>query len=265
MIQTSLFREYVPIKKVINSNIATLSFQQAIDHIFYLAEHQASSYVCFSNVHMIIEAFGDVQFQQVLNESDLALPDGLPLTKYLSIFEGTSQERIAGPDTMPKVMERAAQEGKSVYFYGGSRFMLYLIVERVKRELPQLKVVGAYAPPFRELTPEEDTQIIEEINTADPDFVFVCLGCPKQEKWMYAHKGKIQACMLGVGQAFSIYAQLEERAPLWIQRAYLEWAYRLYREPRRLARRYFYTNAVFLYLVSRLYFRKIRNKELFPI
>ncbi|MEK6477314.1 WecB/TagA/CpsF family glycosyltransferase [Catalinimonas sp. 4WD22] len=252
-------------KKVINSNIATLSFQEAVDHIFYLAEHKSSSFVCFANVHMIVEAFKDHYFQEVINQADLALPDGLPLTKYIGIFENTHQDRVAGPDTMPEIMKRAAMENKSVYFYGGSDFMLHMMVERAREELPQLNIAGAYAPPYRPLTREEDKQIVEKINNVNPDFVFVCLGCPKQENWMHRHKDKIKSCMLGVGQAFTIYAGLEERAPEWAQKNCLEWAYRLYREPKRLARRYIYTNAVFLYLVSRLYFRKLRKKELLPI
>jgi len=265
MIQTSYASKAIAINKVINSDISAISFQDAIDHIFYLATNQSSSYVCFANVHMIIEAFSDSPFQKVLNKADLALPDGLPLTKYISLFESITQERVAGPDTMPVIMKRAEKEGKSVFFYGGSNLTLHLIEQKAQREFPNLKIAGTYSPPFRELNVEEDEEIVQQINAANPDFVFVCLGCPKQEKWMYAHKGKINSCMLGVGQAFSIYADIYERAPKWVQQNYLEWAYRLYKEPKRLAKRYLYTNTVFLYLVSRLYFRKMRKKELLPI
>ncbi|MFP4089488.1 MAG: WecB/TagA/CpsF family glycosyltransferase [Cyclobacteriaceae bacterium] len=250
---------------VLNSKIAGLSFEEALDTIFHLAVYQKSSYVCFANVHMVVEAYKNVKFQRVVNEADLAAADGLPISKYINFFFGKKIERVASPDMLPRVMLRAAQEGKSVYFYGSSDEVLQKIRERASLDFPGLKIAGTYAPPFRQLSTTEKKAIVEEINGKSPDFVFVCLGCPKQEQWMNEHLNLINSCMLGVGQAFGIYAGLTERAPMWMQKKGLEWAFRLYKEPMRLARRYYYTNGVFLYLVIKLYFGKMRRKELLPV
>jgi len=111
-----------------------------------------------------------------------------------------------------------------------------------------LKVAGYYSPPFRTLSESEDAKITEKIRKAKPDLVFVSLGCPKQEKWMAEHKTKLNACLLGLGQAFRTYAGVEKRLPKWMRDLSLEWAYRLIQEPRRLWKRYLYTNSVFLFL-----------------
>ena len=154
-------------------------------------------------------------------------------------------------DLLPALLAEAARRGQSVYFYGTTDDVLQAIVDRAKRELPHLRLVGTCAPPFRALTPEEEEAHVAAINAVDPDLLFVALGCPRQERWMAAHRGKIKACMLGVGQAFLVYAGMEQRLPVWARRLWLEWAYRLWLEPRRLWRRYLITNSRFLYLMAR--------------
>ena len=250
---------------VLSSEVTTGKFEEVLDHIVALSERKRSSYICFANVHMIVEAFADQRFQEVINQADVVATDGLPLTKYLLLFEGINQDRVAGPDLFPELLAKAEKLGKSVYFYGNTPEVLEQIRSQAISDFPRLKIAGVFSPPFRSITEEEDEEITNIINAAQPDFLFVSLGCPKQEQWMHDHNGKIHACMLGVGQAFNTYAGADKRAPLWMQKYGLEWFYRLYREPKRLARRYLYTNAFFLYLVSRLYFRKIRNKELLPV
>ncbi|MEM9832807.1 MAG: WecB/TagA/CpsF family glycosyltransferase [Bacteroidota bacterium] len=250
---------------VLTTEVSTGSFQRVLDYIVTLAEQKTSSYVCFANVHMIIEAFRDNHFQEVINQADVVATDGLPLTKYLWLFENITQPRVAGPDLFPVLLARAERLGKSVFFYGNTTEVLEKLRSKALQDFPQLKIAGIFSPPFRPLNAQEDAEIVEMINATQADFVFVSLGCPKQERWMHDYRGRIRACMLGVGQAFTTYAGVEHRAPLWMQKSGLEWAYRLYRNPTRLAQRYFYTNGMFLYLVSRLYFRKIRNKELLPV
>lgn len=250
---------------VLNSEVSTGTFQDVLNHIIDLSSKKSSAYVCFANVHMIVEAFSNLHFQEVINQADVVATDGLPLTKYLWLFEGMEQERVAGPDLLPVLLGEAERLGKSVYFYGNTPYVLEQVQHKIKQEFPDLRVAGAYSPPFRQLTAEEDDDIVSMVNQAQPDFVFTSLGCPKQEQWMYDHRGRIQACMLGLGQAFNTYAGTDKRAPYWMQKNGLEWFYRLYKEPKRLARRYLYTNAFFLYLVGRLYLKKVRKKALLPI
>ena len=212
---------------------------------------RASAYVCFANVHMLMEAERDPEFRQILNGAAVAAPDGSPVAAAVRWFRGPVQKRMAGMDLLPALLRAAAERGQSVYFYGTTVDVLQGIVTRIQRELPALRIAGVHAPPFRSLTAAEDAEEVANINAADPDLVFVALGCPRQERWMAAHQGQIRACMLGVGQAFRVYAGLEPRLPLWARRLWLEWAYRLWQEPRRLGRRYLITNTRFLYLMVR--------------
>jgi N-acetylglucosaminyldiphosphoundecaprenol N-acetyl-beta-D-mannosaminyltransferase len=236
---------------VLDSRISTGSFDDFVDKILQLGAARNSAYVCCANVHMVVEAHRDESFRQVLDEANLVTPDGGPVASVAGWLSGQPQERVAGMDLLPALLAEAARRGQSVYFYGTTDEVLQAIVERAKRELPTLRLVGTCAPPFRALTPEEEEAHIAAINAVDPDLLFVALGCPRQERWMASHRGKVKACMLGVGQAFLVYAGLEQRLPLWARRLWLEWAYRLWLEPRRLWRRYLITNSRFLYLMAR--------------
>jgi N-acetylglucosaminyldiphosphoundecaprenol N-acetyl-beta-D-mannosaminyltransferase len=151
-------------------------------------------------------------------------------------------------DIFPDLLREAEARQKSVYFYGSGSVTLEKILARAKKDFPRLIIAGSYSPPFRPITSTENDLIIETLNRAKPDLIFIALGCPKQEKWMAAHKDKIHGCMLGVGQAFNVYAGESRRSPNWMQRMALEWAYRLYLEPGRLWKRYLYTNSLFLLL-----------------
>jgi len=219
-----------------------------MDEMFRLADRNISSYVCFANVHMVIEAYRDPEFRKVVNGADIVTADGKPLSVFLRLFYGIRQDRVCGMDVLPDILARAEKENKSVYFYGTTEDVLEAIRDRIRTQFPRLVVKGTYSPPFRVLSAQEKEEIIRRINDAAPDFVFVALGCPKQEKWMAEHRGKINACMLGLGQAFHVYAGKERRLPRWMRSLSLEWAYRLYLEPRRLWKRYLVTNSLFLLL-----------------
>ena len=236
---------------VLDSPIAIGPFNEFVDTILQLGAARSSAYVCCANVHMLVEAHRDASFRQVLAEADLVTPDGGPVASIAGWRSGRRQERVPGMDLLPALLAEAARRGQSVYFYGTTDDVLRAIVDRARRELPALRIGATGAPPFRPLAPTEEAAHVAAINAADPDLLFVALGCPRQEKWMAAHRGQIKACMLGVGQAFLTYAGLEQRLPVWARRLWLEWAYRLYLEPRRLWRRYLLTNSRFLYLMLR--------------
>lgn len=233
------------------TQISSGTYDEFLETIISLPKVKSSSYVCFANVHMITTCYNDEKFNRIVNGADVVAPDGKPIAVFLSIFKHLKQAKISGPDMFPDLLKAAAARNKTVFFYGATEPILQKIVARAVKEFPSLKISGYYAPPFRELLPHEDEAIISMINALKPDLMFVALGCPKQEKCMADHVGKINTCMLGVGQAFQIFAGEVKRAPVWMQSSGLEWAYRLWSEPGRLWKRYAYSNALFLLITIR--------------
>ena len=239
-------------RRLLTADITAGSFKNFAEQVFWLSEHKKSSYVCFANVHMLVEAYKDKDFNNILNNADVACPDGGPLSKLMKLLYGQQQDRVAGMDLLPALLQEAAARGKSVYFYGSTNDVLEAVVETAKKKHPDLKIAGYYSPPFRKLTEMEDEAIVDMINATEPDLVFVALGCPKQERWMANHKDRVNACMLGVGQAYMTFAGLEKRLPKWARDLSLEWVYRLVQEPKRLWKRYLVTNSVFVALALKL-------------
>lgn len=235
-------------KKIIKSLISEGKYQEFISKILNLATEKKSSYVCIANVHMTIEAYQDVNFCNVVNEAVIVTPDGMPLAKAMKLLYDIDQDRVAGMDLMPDLMKVSEQKELSIYLYGSTEDILDKIINKAKEEFPDLTLY-AYSPPFRPLTDEEKNNVVDEINNKNPDFVFVALGCPKQEKWMAEHKDKIHSCMIGLGGALEVYAGVKNRAPKWVQDYSLEWMYRLAQDPRRLWKRYLVTNTWFVFLL----------------
>ena len=236
-------------KKLLNTRLTVGSYADFIQEIVFLAQQKKSSYVCISNVHMVIEAYMDKSFSKVVNNADIATPDGMPLAKSMKLIYGTHQDRVAGMDLMPSIIKASEEQSMSIYLYGSTDEVLDLIVAKIKKEYPLLKLAGYYSPPFRTLSQNEKDEIVTRINDVNPDFVLVALGCPKQEKWMAENKNKINSCMLGVGGAFSVFAGIQKRAPVWMQNISMEWLYRFYQEPKRLGKRYLVTNSLFSLLM----------------
>ncbi|MDM5264380.1 WecB/TagA/CpsF family glycosyltransferase [Sulfurovum sp. XTW-4] len=243
-------------RKVINTLINTGSYEELIGNILDLSKNSRSSYVCISNVHMAIEAYLDKTFCNIVNSSDIATPDGMPLAKAMKMLYSVDQDRVAGMDLMPDLMHISEEKGLSIFLYGSTDEVLKAIVSKAKNEFPNLKL-HIYSPPFRTLSHEEKEHIVRIINKHNPDFVFVALGCPKQEKWMSEHKNKINSCMIGLGGALEVYANLKSRAPQWMQNYSLEWLYRLIQDPKRLWKRYLVTNSLFIGLLF-VQFIKVR-------
>lgn len=237
-------------------NISAGSYSDISRSILKLAKERISSYVCVMNVHMLIEARKNFSFADVVDNADLVTPDGMPLAKGISIFHNYHQERIAGMDLLPDLLMSAEQEGLRVFFYGGTEEMQAATKLYVKRSFPNLITTGFYSPPFRDLTLDEENEIAEKINLSATNILFVALGCPKQEKWMSGMKGRINSCMIGIGGALPVMVGIQQRAPTWMQKNSLEWLYRLYQEPGRLWKRYFYTNSLFIWLFSVEYLKR---------
>jgi N-acetylglucosaminyldiphosphoundecaprenol N-acetyl-beta-D-mannosaminyltransferase len=238
---------------VLGSRIDAVDWGQCLDRIAGWASNRDSRYVCMCNVHSVVTARREARFGNVINAADMAAPDGSPIAWYLRREGFRKQERINGPDLMWKCCARAAAEGLSVFLYGGSRRTLELLRDRLTREFRGIRLAGYYAPPFRRLMEVEDARVVRMIEASGAQIVFVALGCPKQEAWMHAHRGKIHAVMIGVGAAFDYHAGALRRAPVWMRNAGCEWLHRLFSEPRRLWRRYLVTNTLFLaYLIPEI-------------
>jgi N-acetylglucosaminyldiphosphoundecaprenol N-acetyl-beta-D-mannosaminyltransferase len=247
-------------KPVLNSFISTGSYREFIREIFSLVEHKIPSYVCIANVHMVIEGYKDPAFQRVMNNAHITTPDGKPLSVFLRLFENLKQDRVCGMDLLPDLLQQAAITGKSVYLYGSTEEILTTMVQKAKRELPSLTICGYYSPPFRPLTEAEHAVILENIKATSPDLVLVALGCPKQERWCAENKDTLGACLIGMGQAFNVYAGKEKRLPKWMRDLCLEWVYRLYLEPKRLWKRYLVTNSYFIFLTLTLLVNRLISK-----
>ena len=233
--------------KVINSQISTGRYQDFLENLIKISREKLSSYVCISNVHMTIEAYLNKDFRDIVNNAEIATPDGMPLAKAIKFIYGIDQDRVAGMDLIEDLFKECEKLDKSIFVYGGAEGTLEKMNQKVSIEYPNLKI-KTYSPPFRQLSNDEKENDIIMINHYNPDFVFVALGCPKQEKWMAEHKEKIHSCMIGLGGAVEVYAGVKDRAPLWMQKYSLEWLYRLIQDPKRLWKRYLVTNTLFVLL-----------------
>jgi N-acetylglucosaminyldiphosphoundecaprenol N-acetyl-beta-D-mannosaminyltransferase len=199
----------------------------------------------FANVHVIMEAQHDPEFKTLLNDS-VVVPDGKPLT-WIGRKRGFDlPRRVYGPDLMIDFFRSTKDKGYRHFFYGGAPGVAEEL-GRVTTKDYGAEVVGVYAPPFRPLTVQEDAQVVRMINDSQADVLWVGLGCPKQEKWAYSHRGQLRVPVINsVGQAFDIHSGSIKQAPLWMRENGLEWIYRLISEPRRLWKRYLVFNAGFI-------------------
>jgi len=235
-------------KRVVSLDLSLLTYQAALNNVIELGKSSTPSYVCFSNVHMTMEANSSPEFQNMVNRSTFSFADGMPLVFALRILYGIRQERIAGMDFMGDALRICNAQRLTVFLFGSTPEILESLSRYIHLNFPQLQLAGILSPPFRALTEDENTAVIDQINSSGANLVFVGLGCPKQEIWMSLNSSRINACLLGVGGAFEIYAGLTKRAPAWMQNSGLEWTYRFIKEPRRLFMRYAKTN--FLFIVS---------------
>lgn len=236
------------IARVVSLWVNVVEREHLIRQLRELRERGKGGYVCFSTVHMVMESHDRPDFGKRVNDADIVIPDGMPLVWMQKLQGRKDANRVRANDLMMSLMQYAADNGMKVGFYGGMPAVIEAIKKRAASELPNLKIVYAYSPPFRPLTDAEDVQIVDEINQADPDFLFMGLGCPKQETWMSEHSDRLKAIMLGVGASFDFYAGNVKESPEWLGRLGLEWLYRLTQEPKRLWRRYLILNPRFMLL-----------------
>lgn len=249
-------------RPVLEAFIDALSWDEAIGRIARWATARESRYICICNVHSVVTTTQDIEFKIAVNNADMATPDGAPVAWVLRRAGFRAQERINGPDLMWRYLAQAEKSGQVVFFYGSTDHTLSLLRAALGKAFPGLRIGGVYSPPFRPMTRQEDEAATQMINASGANVVFVGLGCPKQEKWMAEHRGRINAVMIGVGAAFDYHSGAVRRAPPWWQRNGLEWLYRLGSEPRRLFKRYMVTNTLFIVgLVRQFVMRKMTPSD----
>ena len=232
---------------VLDVGVSAISMGKTVEIMEEWIRNRAQHYICVTTVHLVMEAQKDPGLREILNSSGLTTADGMPLVWVGKLLGHPAMDRVYGPDLMTNFSALADGAGHTNFYYGGGPGIAEKLAQRLGEKFPALKVVGTYSPPFRPLTPEEDQQIVDMINEADPDVLWVGLGAPKQDRWMAEHFGRVKVpVMIGVGAAFDFLSGSKKQAPMWIQKSGFEWLFRLLSEPRRLWKRYLTTNTLFL-------------------
>lgn len=239
---------------VLGVGISALTLDSAIDATLQALADCRQGYVTVTGVHGVSECQRDPDLLRIHNQSLLSTPDGVPLT-WMGRLQGKSSsemQRVYGPDLMLCMFDRGQQQGLRHYLFGGSEGVAPLLAEKLQSRFPQAEIVGIYTPPFRPLDDREQQMLVEELNACKPHCFWVGLSTPKQERFMaqflqqHADSLPKPLLMFGVGAAFDFHAGLVRQAPAWMQRAGLEWLFRLQQEPRRLWRRYLKNNPLFI-------------------
>lgn len=234
--------------RILGVNIAVTNMQDTIELILSQIDELKGKFICLSNVHTTVMSDQDEEYKKIQNAAFLALPDGSPLALLQRLRGYKGAEQVAGPDLMPALWKATENTGISHYFYGSSQETIDALRAQLQKKYPGLAIAGMEAPPFRPLTEEEDREAVRKINESGAQIVWVGLGAPKQERWMYEHQSSVNALMLGVGAGFDFHAGTVKRAPAWMRNHYLEWLYRLTQDPKRLWKRYVETNGKFILL-----------------
>jgi len=238
---------------ITGTNVSATSYDEVVSLVSHWLSTATPSrgdrakYICVTSVHGVVTARHDPKLRQALDGADIVTPDGMPIVWALRSFGATGQQRVYGPTLMLRLCEAASRCGHGIFLYGGRPEVLPVLCENLTARYPQLRILGTYSPPFRQLTQAEHEHAAQVMTDSRADLVFVGISTPKQEKWMAAHShdfsGKV---LIGVGAAFDFHAKRVRQAPAWMQQAGLEWLFRLLMEPARLWKRYLLITPQFL-------------------
>lgn len=240
--------------KILDVPLSTLNMEATIALAGnWAAQGDRGRTLTFTNVHMVTEAFRNLEFRRMLETMDLNCLDGVPLvwlSRYITRRKHLS--RTCGPDFMPAFCLSDKARGLRHFFYGAGPGVAEAAIAALRQKCPDIQIAGHYSPPFRPLSTDEIADVRNQINSSNADVLWVSLGCPKQERWIYENRAALDVkLLLAVGQAFDILAGTRQRAPKFIREHGLEWLYRLARDPRRLWKRYLIYNWHFLRLIFR--------------
>lgn len=233
--------EDIPVCRIMGVDIVAMQELEFLNNVLHNMVQLKGDYICATCVHSIVMAFEDVEYAKYQNSGYASVPDGGFLSSISKKRGYLDSERITGPDMMTYFFQHSQEHGLRHFFYGSTQDTLDKLKMNLKKKYPDLMIAGMYSPPFRSLTDIEDKQVVSIINKSNADVIWVGLGAPKQEKWMAEHQGKVNGLMLGVGAGFDYHAGNINRAPNWMQKIHMEWFYRVLKEPKRLAKRYFHS------------------------
>ena len=237
-------------RSVLGMRVDASSYTHAATLMAAWADRGRSRYVCVASVNNVMQAYDRSTFMQVMNGADLVVPDGRPLVWALRAFGVGDASQVRGTYLTEALLRMAWERDLTVGVLGASPEVLSAFRREVDRSWPGLRLVYAFSPPFRQLSPEEDSSIVRDIRASRARILLVALGCPKQEMWMWRHREAIPSVMVGVGAAIDFLAGYKRQAPVIVQRSGLEWLFRLASEPRRLWRRYLSQNPRFVVLLA---------------
>jgi len=238
-----------PRKNLLGVKVSQLGFAQTVEWVAETIRTGGKLAVSPSPVYTIMQGFERPEVRTALN-ANLVTPDGMPVVWALRLL-GVQAERVYGPDLMLAVCQRSGQEGWRHYFYGGAEGVAEQLAMAFQEKFEGFQTVGVECPPFRDLTPAEDLEMVARINNSQAQIVWVGLGSPKQDLWLAEHRAALSApVLIAVGAAFDFYTGRVRQAPRWMQRTGLEWLFRLVSEPRRLWRRYLSSNPKFIWQLA---------------
>jgi N-acetylglucosaminyldiphosphoundecaprenol N-acetyl-beta-D-mannosaminyltransferase len=237
---------------ILGVKVHATSMDRALARLDDLLADGPRGYVCVTGVQGIMEAQDDPDLKRIINHAVLTIPDGRP-TVWVGWLRGFLRMRqVTGPTMMEQIFAVSAGKGYTHFFYGGNTGVADKLKEVFTQRFPGVKILGTYTPPFRPLNPEEEAELIRRTGELKPDFFWVGLGTPKQERFMDRYASKLDAkLLLGVGAAFDIHSGLIKDAPYWMKFLGIQWCHRIYQDPSRLWKRYLYNNPRFLYHLLR--------------
>lgn len=237
----------IPVCRILGVDIASIDMGWLLEYLDINLKALSGDYLCVANVHTTVTAYEDEEYRKVQNGGIMAIPDGGPLASVGRNRGFMNMNRTTGPSLMGEIFKISPARGYRHFFYGSTDETLEKLHSFLIETYPGIQIAGMYSPPFRPMSEDEDKAIIERIDETKPDFLWIGLGAPKQERWMAAHQGRVKGLMIGVGAGFDYYAGNLKRAPEWMQDSNLEWMYRLMQDPKRLFRRYWHTNMKFIW------------------
>ena len=240
-------------QRFLNTYVSNITMNEALDDIEKMIRSKKKSYVVSVNVDVIMKIEQDEELKTITNEADMVLTDGKPLIWISKLKKAPIKEKISGSDLVPKLCELSDKKGYTIFILGGKDGIAEQAKKKLESQYKNIRIVGVYSPKFGfENDKKELTKINSMINKKKPDLLFVCLGCPKQEKWIYNHineyDAKVSIC---AGATVDFLAGNMKRAPKWMSNCGLEWFYRFLQEPKRLFKRYFIDDIKILKLLRK--------------
>jgi N-acetylglucosaminyldiphosphoundecaprenol N-acetyl-beta-D-mannosaminyltransferase len=238
-------------KNILGININAVDYDAAVERIAAAAHAGKPCAVSALAVHGLMTGAMDAEHRYRLNHLDMLTPDGQPVRWALRWLHGVKlADRVYGPTLMLKTCERAAAEGLPIFLFGGTRQLLDELTVNLRQKFPELKIEGTRASLFRTLTASERDEVVNDIRSSGAKITLVGLGCPRQEVWAFEFREALSMPLMAVGAAFNFHAGQLPQAPRFLQDRGLEWAFRLFKEPRRLWRRYVYLNPLYLLMIA---------------